>query len=524
MFIESEQPLLRAALERPEALELRLVLADHLLERGEPLGELLRLECGPGPVDVGRVAALRAELEPGLRRALYPCAVALGFEGGLPFCVEVDRQRLPGGASCAEPCEVPPGWVRVTGEPGFVFHVLRQPLCAQAACVDLSRARFDVAFTSFIGAPPPPVPRLPALRRLLLPDAAPPAHWRPLLGETFLDVEVVCVGSGQRALQDWLALMPGVRCIDLRGALDETPPPLLDEARRFVAAAPGRELRLRGVRVGAAQLGAALEESPRRVVPLGRDVTPLVAVEAVVVHRVLPPGERIAEATVGGERGLWLRLEGDRYADAEQVTHAARVALLAPDHPHLVRARRACLHQRHLWLQLPEGLSVLEPAPDARGALRDAVALGRALEVLGPWLERHASSALGALPVPRWGLWRAADGALRLLALPDAPFLAPDEPLAWGLPTDLTPTALAHGLAEVLVHWLTGRPRALLTAPGGALAYADWVAIERARAAPLPRGLPPGVEPLLARALSDRFEERVTLAALVEGLERLLEA
>ena len=74
------------------------------------------------------------------------------------------------------------------------------------------------------------------------------------------------------------------------------------------------------------------------------------------------------------------------------------------------------------------------------------------------------------------------------------------------------------------MHWLTGRPWALVMAPGGALAYADWVAIERARAAPLPRGLPPGVEPLLARALSDRFEERVTLAALVEGLERLLEA
>lgn len=524
MFTDAEQAFLREALDHPEDVSRRLVLADQLLERGEPLGELLRLECTPGPLDVARVAALRAELEPVVRQQLYPFAVSVGFDGGLPFAVEVDAARLRAPGPWDQPCEVPARWVRISGEPGFVFNLLRQPVCARVECVDLFRASFNTPYTQFVGEPPPPVPRLRSLRHVWLPDAPPPAHWLPFLQETFLDVEVVSVRSEHFSLDAWLALMPAARCIDLRGAGPRIHWGLRQDALRFVKAGATRELRLNGVRILPEHLEEAVVEPPRPQAALPDTATPAVeAVSAVEVRRFLDASEHLADATVGGEAGLWLRQRpSGGFLDAAQVEPSARLAMLAPRHPHLVTPRRAALQGQALWLRLPEGLTVFEPASDAPGAVRDAVQLGRALEALAPWLLQHASPMVNLLPVPRWGLLRGADGALQLLAPTDRPFVPEDDAQSWGLPVDLAPHELARGLAAVLVHWLTGRPWALLTTPGGAFVYADWVAAERAKRARLPEGLPAELVPLLSRALGDRYEERVPLTEFLAGLEGFL--
>lgn len=521
MFTPAEQAVLREVLDHPEDLARRLVLADMLLERGERLGELLRLECTPGPLDLARITALRTELEPGLRRELYPYAVSVGFDGGLPFTLEVDMARLRANVPQGEPSPLPVRWLRLSGDPGFVFNLLRQPVCERLECLDLSRAGFDTPYTQFVGEAPPPVPRLKSLRRLWVPDAPPPAHWLPLVRETFLDVEVLSVRGSVFSLDQWLELAPKTRCLDFRGLGRRVPLELRERALAFVKEAPGRTLRVASVEVAPEHLDEALLDEPRHQVPLS-DVAnpPFDKVDAVEVHRFLDEGEHLADATIAGARGLWLRLKTtDSFIDQVRVAHSVRLAMMAPLHPHLVVARRAAKHGRDMWLLLPDGLKPLEPSPDS--ALRDALQLGRALKALAPYLAQHASPLVNALPVSRWCLLRNVDVALQLLVPADLPYHPEHDALAWGTPVELTPRDLARGVAAVLLQWLTGRPLALLTAPGGTYSYADHVAMDRARQAPLPAGLPEPLAPLLARACSPRFEERLTLDELLAALERL---
>jgi uncharacterized protein (TIGR02996 family) len=523
MFTEAEQNALRAVLAQPDDFSRRLVLADMLLERGHPLGELIHLECSPGPLDLARVVALRRELEPVVRGELYPWACSVGFDGGLPFCVEVDRARLSSPVPQREPCELPLRWVRIAGEPGFVFHLLSLPVCEQVECVDLFRAEFDTACTQFLGDAPPPVPRLRALRHLLAPDEAPPAHWKPLVSETFADVQVLSVRAQHDALGEWLALTPSARCIDLRGSGPWIPRGLRQEATQFVKAVPGRELRFNGVRVAPEHLDEALREPSRPQVSLSEVAQPpFDTAEAVEVHEFLDAGAHLAEATLGNDRGLWLRLEGSRaFIDHLRLVQSVRLAMMAPLHANVVAPRRAVRHGHDMWLRLPEGLRVFEPASEPRGVLRDVLAVGRALESLGPYLVKHASPALRALPIPRWGLLRASDGTVRMLVPPDGPFLPDDDPLAWGPPTEFLPRDVSRGLAALLLHWLTGRPWAVLAASGGVYGFGDWVALERAKRASLPPGLPAPLVPVLERALSVEFETQLTLGDFLAALAPL---
>ncbi|WP_164020849.1 TIGR02996 domain-containing protein [Pyxidicoccus trucidator] len=68
----------------------RLVLADHLLEQGDPLGEFITLQCMPQPDEV-RVARLLEVHRNRWAAPLGPCAVleSVRFERGFPVAVQV---------------------------------------------------------------------------------------------------------------------------------------------------------------------------------------------------------------------------------------------------------------------------------------------------------------------------------------------------------------------------------------------------------------------------------------------------
>lgn len=518
MFTDAEQAVLREVLAHPDEPARRLVLADMLLERGERLGELLQLENTPGPLDTARVAALREELEPLVRRALYPFARAVGFERGLPFLLQVDRERL---GALEQPAVLPPRWLEVSGDAATAFGVLRQPMFAQLEALDLLRADFDSPYVHFVGDAPPAVPRLRALRHLWLAQSPPPNHWLPLVQDAFRDVERASLRGDCEALAAWLPLVPNVRCLDVRTTSRALLPQVRDELLRFVRGAPDRELRANGYLVAPEHLEEAAAVERRHEVPLSEVAQPPSSrATEVALHHFLDAGEHLAEATLEGERGLWLRLHPprDAYLDHVHVAQAVRLAMMAPLHAHLVTVRRAVRHERDMWLRLPDGLEPFTPSPDVALAVRDAVHLGRALSALAPYLTQHASPHIDVLPVPRWSLVRDARGQLQLLVPADRPYESGADAAAWGVPAGLTPRELARGLAAVLLHWLTGRPHVVLTAPGGRYAYPDGVALERARGRVDLAGVPDPLAPLLGRALSARHEERLTLPELLAGL------
>ncbi len=90
------EELLAHVAAHPEDDDARQVLADHLLAQGDPLGELMTLQCQPQP-DEARIAAL-LELHGAKWEALLGLGVWRGkvrFERGLP--VAVTMRRLPHG-------------------------------------------------------------------------------------------------------------------------------------------------------------------------------------------------------------------------------------------------------------------------------------------------------------------------------------------------------------------------------------------------------------------------------------------
>lgn len=93
------EALLARVYEDPDDVAARMVLADHLLEQGDPLGELISLQCQPEP-DAARVQALleahrlrwEAPLGPSITRG------SVHFEKGFPASVHMnlwEGGRLP---------------------------------------------------------------------------------------------------------------------------------------------------------------------------------------------------------------------------------------------------------------------------------------------------------------------------------------------------------------------------------------------------------------------------------------------
>ena len=82
----------------------RMVLADHLLEQGDPLGELITLQCGPQP-DEARIEELLAAHRHRWEAPLGPAIMrgSVRFERGFPVAVQMNpwwREPLPEANSC----------------------------------------------------------------------------------------------------------------------------------------------------------------------------------------------------------------------------------------------------------------------------------------------------------------------------------------------------------------------------------------------------------------------------------------
>jgi uncharacterized protein (TIGR02996 family) len=93
------EALLARVYEDPDDVAARMVLADHLLEQGDPLGELITQQCQPQP-DAARVEPLLKAHRARWEAPLGPFVVRGGtrFERGFPVAVQLDmwwRELLP---------------------------------------------------------------------------------------------------------------------------------------------------------------------------------------------------------------------------------------------------------------------------------------------------------------------------------------------------------------------------------------------------------------------------------------------
>ncbi|HZI14608.1 MAG TPA: TIGR02996 domain-containing protein [Myxococcus sp.] len=126
----------------PDDVGARLVLADHLLEQDDPLGELIALQCQPQP-DEARVASLLKQHGMEWEMALLGRDVELGrtrFERGLPVAARMTRLGpSPPGPSWCTVRELDLHW-RPEAQVEWLAHphlrnvtVLRGVICGDAA-------------------------------------------------------------------------------------------------------------------------------------------------------------------------------------------------------------------------------------------------------------------------------------------------------------------------------------------------------------------------------------------------------
>jgi uncharacterized protein (TIGR02996 family) len=196
VFIDADRERLRAIFENPADDVARLVLADTLLERGEALGELIRLQVNPRPDGDARREALLDDLRARIKQALYPYARHVALERGLPCAAELDPERLIRALQQGNP--VDPAWplrrVSMVGDAaGTIYAALKAPLFEFVERLELSQSRFWSQYTQFVDGTPETARALPRLRFLSVPPDALPPHWVPVLGPAFVNVEVLTV-------------------------------------------------------------------------------------------------------------------------------------------------------------------------------------------------------------------------------------------------------------------------------------------------------------------------------------------
>lgn len=523
MFLDAEREQYRALFEHEDDLSLRLVLADALLERGEPLGELIRLAVEGHPSADAKARAL----VPQLARALYPGATDLAFDRGLPFAAQIDVRRAFAGDPGATPAW-PLRWATIPGDTGALA-VLRLPLFADLERLDLSGAWFSPQFTMFVSGTPAPVPRLSRLQHLVAPAQPPQAHWRPLLVETFDQATTLSLPLEVEDLSTWLTLVPRARRLDLavgRGRLAE---PVRAELLRWVRAQPDRELALSGVTVSPARfdellaaLGPALPPAPLA------DVSdpPTSRVTTLALHGELAPHSDLFDATLDGSRGTWVRLQGDRRELGRefQVQQDLRLLMMAPLRAGVAGGKSARKSDDATWVLLGEGLRPLGRPGTPAAAVRAALELGEGLEALAGFVTQHTARRAFPWPLRPADVLVGSDGRVRVLPPRQTAPVPDGGATSLGFPTRTTTWSLALFLAAVLVEWLTGHPLAPVTVRRlrAEEDWAEWERLTRLLETPrLPPGLPPRLVPLLAQAFSTRHEERPTLPGFLAGLRAL---
>lgn len=463
---------------------LRRVLADALTEAESPWGELLSLEVAG--TDLARRRALEAALAKSLTPLLLRGADTLHFERGLPVWALLNTDRF----RAEQP--VPWPWRRLTlyGEFRSVLGVLRHPLAAHLEVLDLSPLYATSPFSLWVGGPPAPLPPLPALHTLHLPQGTLAAHWHPILLPAFRHVRTLVVGLGPTdVLEDWPLELPGVERLVLEPRREPVNEDSVERARRWALARPGRALEL-----------------------FERTVSPTDAVHALrpalpAAHWEEPeaPTLKLDTQTDGAQS----RLERAA-ARAFFKTHdtPAQDFLVAPRNPRLVRALGTVFLRRQVHVELeavPPPLPLRAPSPTVAAgwarALVDALTswwrLGPPDVLLGEWVAVGRDQLrLGADGLPQLvpALTRRAGPDVH--GVPDFAGL----PFRW---TDVGPmtTRLA---AALTFEWLTGLP---LLAADDAGARATHAALQRTlRQPPRPSEALPTLRPfdaLLTQALRE---------------------
>lgn len=239
MWPDSLTPQLLRLGQHPDDEGLRRVLADALAEAGATWGELLSLTVVEGTL--GRRRQLERELRAPLLAKLLRGGEGLGFERGLPTSVVLSTERFRSDAALPWP------WRRLTvvGDFRALLSVLSHGLAQHVEVLDLSPLWASSPYTQWVGDPPAPLPPLPQLRTLALPQGTLPAHWRPVLLPAFAHVTTLVVGLGPSdELEDWALALPRLERLVLDPRREPANEATVERARRWALAAPGRRLEL----------------------------------------------------------------------------------------------------------------------------------------------------------------------------------------------------------------------------------------------------------------------------------------
>lgn len=455
MFAPAERALLRDLFEHPEDLARREVLADVLLERGLPLGELLRLESErvPDPRRFELRSAVEAALAP-----LYPRSRSLVHVRGLPAAGLFEAEEV----SRASAERKDPAWplrhvaLQCHGALGAVHGALQAPLFAHVEELDLSSVSVVGTYTQFVGSAPEPMKPLPRLRWLALPESDLPKHWRPVLPPAFARARVVRVHP-QGALPAWLGDLFQLERLELWAARGEVGPAVADGLREWAEGRGGDCLRVNGRPCPASELDARLAPAP--VEPRGpAPATRALAGETELRDPAWGPGKL-------GDR------EDARLVLLSWEEEAAAAALLAlPRHPNLLAARGLATWRARPALEVDVGRVELEPLP--AGPVPPDRAFGWARQLASAlasaWVARDTFAPGGLTLLPRRFAFLRG-GELAVLPLCGQVALRRWQP-AWhgavagplGVPVRVDELGAVRAAIRVasaaLCEWLTGRP------------------------------------------------------------------
>jgi uncharacterized protein (TIGR02996 family) len=453
VLLPAEHELLLRIIEAPEDDQLRLVLADALNARGDPLGEFITLQCALEDIrsgvrggDVRPLKARERELL-ALHRAYWhqqaaPFASHLEFRRGLPHVLHASAEELlrDGGLTVLAPIRA----LELTGEgPLPVGRVLALPLLSRVQALSLG-AQADVELTE-----PRRLPQRPKLphniRRLRLVVYRPQflesvlrAGWGDHVEHLELSMRELMPFSASQYFPFLEAMQSGtLHTLVLDDSRTRTEREWLPVLQGLLESSPSLTVQWRTERFDARTLGELIARPTQRMeVPVwywGREREVLPASSFTV--------ERLADGT--------LNVSSPTHDFVDDLSFIRSL----PPHPSrlMAQSHKGSTVRFEAWpsheLQVP-----LPP----RRAVRVMAQVAEALELLSAELSRY-----GVAPFPtelvREDIWVGEDDAVKLL--PPFPRLRHRFKRArLGLPLEGVAAYPTFLCGTALLHLLTGEP------------------------------------------------------------------
>jgi uncharacterized protein (TIGR02996 family) len=444
LLLPSEHELLLRIIEAPEDDQLRLVLADALNARGDPLGEMITLQCALEGIRSGTRSGDHRALKRRERELLAfhraewhqqaaPFARELEFRRGLPEVLHTSAAALleDGGLTVLAPIRA----LELTNTGGIAMGPLvALPLLSRVSALTLQ---------TLVGAEDSALPPLPrnirrlklVVERLEVIESAWRAGW--LDDVEHLELSVLRLDP---TVLDRLH-SPHLRTLVLVGALANSEQRWVPALTRLLERLPGLSLQWRTERYGEVNLRELLYRPTQRMEVVPREREPF---GMPLPREVLPHSGFTLERLADG--GLLVSSQVDGFAEDARLVlslppHRSRFTALA----HLGSAVRL-----EAWPSRP--LEV--PLPPKR-ALHVLAQVAEALELLGTELERR-----GVFRFPtrlsREDIWLGADDTVKLL--PPFPRLQARETALLGSPMEGVAAHPTFLCGTALLHLLTGEP------------------------------------------------------------------